>query len=47
MKKLLLTMAVLPILASAQEGVNEFRISDIKSVAGEQVVMPVELISVY
>ena len=47
MKKLafLLTMAFLPMLASAQEGVNEFRISDIKSVAGEQVVMPVELIN--
>ncbi|MBR2154355.1 MAG: hypothetical protein IJ901_07055, partial [Bacteroidaceae bacterium] len=47
MKKLfvLLTMAFLPILASAQAGVNELRISDIKSVAGEQVVMPVELIN--
>ena len=47
MKKLafLLTMAFLPMLASAQEDVNEFRIADIKSVAGEQVVMPVELIN--
>lgn len=47
MKKLafLLTMAFFPVLGGAQEGVNEFRISDIKSVAGEQVVMPVELIN--
>ena len=47
MKKLfvLLTMAFLPILASAQAGVNELRISDIKGEAGEQIILPVELVN--
>ena len=47
MKKLfiLLIMAFLPMLASAERGVNEFRISDIQAEAGQQVKLSVELVN--
>ena len=47
MKKLfvLLTMAFLPILAGAERGVNELRISDIQAEAGQQVKLSVELVN--
>ena len=47
MKKLfvLLTMAFLPMLASAERGVNELRISDIQAEAGQQVKLSVELVN--
>jgi len=47
MKKLfiLLIMAFLPMLASAERGVNELRISDIQAEAGQQVKLSVELVN--
>ncbi len=41
----LLTMAFLPMLASAERGVNELRISDIQAEAGQQVKLSVELVN--
>jgi hypothetical protein len=41
----LLTMAFWPMLASAQAGVNELRISDIQAEAGQQVKLSVELVN--
>lgn len=40
----LLTMAFWPMLASAQAGVNELRISDIQAEAGQQVKLSIELV---
>jgi len=47
MKKLfiLLIMAFLSMLASAERGVNELRISDIQAEAGQQVKLSVELVN--